>query len=943
LRDKMLRARNRRRSLKPWITALLLLIILSLGFAYYSHRITKWLAYDDEGGYLYAAWRISLGELPYRDFLTPQLPVFLYPGALVLRIFSYSTLAGRLWATALTLATLALLFVTVRHVWGDLAAFATLPLALVQRELYWAARFFRPEASMLFWGMLGLFLFVLGYSEKRRGALALSGVALGLSMMSKLFGALTMAGVGLFLLAEGVRTRRWQGVLTSGLSIGLPFVATVGAITGLFSILTPNFLDAVLGHHLRQGSGTPAIQIVTKGLRLYWQYISIQPVYALLFLFGILVVIREREHLGSLFAWQVLTALSFLLISRGLQGRHLTYLVPSLAVLAGHGISTLYHSVSERRGRWPKRILGAILAAAGLVLALWPHWERNAFVASWEQREDTKAWVSYIHRHTEPDDVVMSDYPGLNFYARRRTTPVAAGISRGAAKSGQITGAELIEEIEAFNVKMVLLNVAHGSHQFVMLRDYGAFKHYLQTNFSLAMRRKYDYRLLEVYAREDLWPGTQTHVDFGHQLALTGYSWKKDRVAPGHDLELSLRWQAKTAMPEDYSVTLRLFDEEGHVWGMGSKRLVDLDKGTYWDERGLERAILYPTSQWPPAETTIQLFQLPVEPATPPGQYTVRLRVHAEGAWNGPQVLDEAGSPQGYDWQVGHASVLPAREPPDPETLAMRSRMDKPMAPGLRLTGFDVSQDEPYPGDVLTISAFWRATADLSEDYAWQLSLVDSKGQTQQQATYSLVRSDLPTSRWRKEQILCGKHDLVIDVQTPAGEYALEGALLQDGKSTKRIRLGSVTVRGRKRSFEVPSVPRAVNAHFGDHVVLLGYDVAGSPRPGEDIQLTLFWQAQGRTETSYNVFTHLVDQDNRLWGQRDGIPKQGRAPTTSWLRGEVIEDKYAIPVQEDAPPGSYRVAVGMYDPETGLRLPGTDGEGKPLESNRLLLSEMTIE
>jgi hypothetical protein len=57
----------------------------------------------------------------------------------------------------------------------------------------------------------------------------------------------------------------------------------------------------------------------------------------------------------------------------------------------------------------------------------------------------------------------------------------------------------------------------------------------------------------------------------------------------------------------------------------------------------------------------------------------------------------------------------------------------------------------------------------------------------------------------------------------------------------------------------------------------------------------------------------------------------------------VIEDKYAIPVQEDAPPGSYRVAVGMYDPETGLRLPGTDGEGQLLESNRLLLSEMTIE
>ncbi len=80
--------------------------------------------------------------------------------------------------------------------------------------------------------------------------------------------------------------------------------------------------------------------------------------------------------------------------------------------------------------------------------------------------------MAYIQGHTAPDDVVISDYPGLNFYARRASMPIAAGISRGAAASGQIMGANLIGEIEASHAEMVLLNVAQGAHQFSHLLDY---------------------------------------------------------------------------------------------------------------------------------------------------------------------------------------------------------------------------------------------------------------------------------------------------------------------------------------------------------------------------------------------------------------------------------------------------------------------------------------
>jgi len=94
-------------------------------------------------------------------------------------------------------------------------------------------------------------------------------------------------------------------------------------------------------------------------------------------------------------------------------------------------------------------------------------------------------------------------------------------------------------------------------------------------------------------------------------------------------------------------------------------------------------------------------------------------------------------------------------------------------------------------------------------------------------------------------------------------------------------------------------------------------------------------------DTSYKVFSHLLDSEGCIWGQRDSVPRKGNYPTTGWLPGEVIVDKYEIPVQSDAPSGEYRIEIGMYDLETMARLPAFDGEGRRLAEDRVLL-EPTI-
>jgi 4-amino-4-deoxy-L-arabinose transferase-like glycosyltransferase len=232
---------------------LIAIAILVLGLAFYLYRIGEWFMHDDEGGYSYAAWRISEGEVPYRDFLTPQLPLFLYWGGTVVRLFGPSMLALRYVTVATTLLAAFFVYLTAKQVFGCRVALLCLPLFLVQKDIYFIARFFRPEAYMLLFAAMAMYVFVRSYEGHRRWGLFLSGALLGLAMLCKLFAALAFGGCILFLLYQWVKQRNrlvWGQILA--LSVG--FFVTAGTVFGAFQANIPYFLTAVLGHHAMQGA-----------------------------------------------------------------------------------------------------------------------------------------------------------------------------------------------------------------------------------------------------------------------------------------------------------------------------------------------------------------------------------------------------------------------------------------------------------------------------------------------------------------------------------------------------------------------------------------------------------------------------------------------------------------------------------------------------------------
>jgi len=132
------------------------------------------------------------------------------------------------------------------------------------------------------------------------------------------------------------------------------------------------------------------------------------------------------------------------------------------------------------------------------------------------------------------------------------------------------------------------------------------------------------------------------------------------------------------------------------------------------------------------------------------------------------------------------------------------------------------------------------------------------------------------------------------------------------------------------------SEPRPPSGLAGGNVArLLGSALPEVIQPGEVLPVTLYWEALGEAERNYTRFVHVLDADDRIVAQYDGVPGDGKMPLTSWLAGEYVQDDLKITFPQDVPKGPYRLAVGMYDPANGQRLTTPDDQERILLSRHI--------
>lgn len=121
-----------------------------------------------------------------------------------------------------------------------------------------------------------------------------------------------------------------------------------------------------------------------------------------------------------------------------------------------------------------------------------------------------------------------------------------------------------------------------------------------------------------------------------------------------------------------------------------------------------------------------------------------------------------------------------------------------------------------------------------------------------------------------------------------------------------------------------PPPARVRDVPLGDALLLRRAGVNTlNPARGETLHLELIWEPQAPLPVDYKLFVHVAGPDGVPVVQWDGLPGLNTARTSTWAVGEPFTDHVLMPIPADAPAGSYRLLVGLYDPATGDRLGAT--------------------
>ncbi len=145
------------------------------------------------------------------------------------------------------------------------------------------------------------------------------------------------------------------------------------------------------------------------------------------------------------------------------------------------------------------------------------------------------------------------------------------------------------------------------------------------------------------------------------------------------------------------------------------------------------------------------------------------------------------------------------------------------------------------------------------------------------------------------------------------------------------------------RNFDVPPMQYRVEANFADQVMLLGYDLpTRRVGPGQDLPITLYWQALQPITQPYLEFNHLLDAHQQVHGGYDRLPREEYNPIF-WKPGEVVVDAYTVPVNSTAPPGVYHLNLGIYLPQGERAVPiQLVQNGQPIDTNSVTIGPLKV-
>ena len=368
-------------------------------------------------------------------------------------------------------------------------------------------------------------------------------------------------------------------------------------------------------------------------------------------------------------------------------------------------------------------------------------------------------------------------------------------------------------------------------------------------------------------------------------------------IPAGSSGTITMAWRIDVPPPDsDFTPLLMLEDAQGSLIFRGD-------------------AYMAGTDEWRAGETLIQRMAVQIPPATPPGEYTLKIAWVGRASNTYAPYFNESGG-LGAVWSpIGTLTVKRPTSFPDPAALSIAVRQPSEIAPGVTLLGWNNPPTSLRPGETLPLTLYLQASGTTR--FAFTLSGLLHNGQSDTTLwTGQPIDDRYPADQWAAGEVLADRERWTIPRDQAAGDYNLE--ITVDGKS---VEIALITVAGVPRLLEAPPVEHVIKANLGNKVQLYGYTI--QTIEGK-MSLEIVWKALDNIPIDYKVFVHLVDRDSVILAQRDAMPQSNLYPTSLWIPGEYVVDRYELPVLD----GGTALHIGLYSPDDGTRLPIYDEQQK---------------
>jgi 4-amino-4-deoxy-L-arabinose transferase-like glycosyltransferase len=484
-----------------FLPTVIALIFLAFTFSYYPFR--EKLQYDaDEGLNLMRSMLVTLGHPLYSEISSDQPPLFNQILGLLFRVVGFEVNPARLlvllFSTLLVWACAQFLHLT----WGKLAAILFLPLAIMAPE------YLRLSTSV----MIGVpsialaavsMLFVTLWHQKRNNLwLVLSGFALALSMLIKLFtgflAPVFLAGI----LVSAYFDRKEDGFSWRMLQPALTWMISFAGLAVLLGLVLvgPQNVWSIVFPHL----AAPVTESLEGDSYTINAHLQTAVPLLLLGVFGALFTVYRRNWLAVYpLAWAGLAYVLFSFYSPVFYHHQLLITIP-VAMLAAAGVSegilALVHLRSPSHFIRFQTIFGAgaligfVMVYAHYLPVLNRELLDSPRISGFSLR--TTPWrlrvISTMNEYIDRTHWIVTDVPMYAFRVHRPVPPNLATFSGKRLATGSLTEEDILAAMREYHPEQVLMG------RFTI----PALEAHLQENYTLVLTEEF----FRLFIRNDLDP-----------------------------------------------------------------------------------------------------------------------------------------------------------------------------------------------------------------------------------------------------------------------------------------------------------------------------------------------------------------------------------------------------------------------------------------------------